>query len=170
MTNIPRIWLTTDTHFNHEKLIEWGRPIDFESRIYGGLSHAMNNVGDVLVHLGDLAVGKDGQAILLLQTATRLAPITLVRGNHDQKSTTWYLRRGIHLVCDELVLTVNKKRVLLTHIPKPRRAGIDHNIHGHTHGNAHRAHEMRDFYESGYHIELALEHNGYKPWLLSNLV
>jgi len=31
-----KIYITTDTHFGHKKLIEWGRPEDFEDKIVNG--------------------------------------------------------------------------------------------------------------------------------------
>lgn len=168
MTDQPHIWLTTDTHFNHAKLVEWGRPSDFEEKILRGL--AQIKTGDMLIHLGDLAIGQDTEAIKRLQEATGLVPIILIRGNHDNKSRTWYQRYGLLLLAGEIMLRVNGKNVLLTHIPQPRREGIDHNVHGHTHGNGHRFKEIADIYEDGYHIELALETSGYQPWRLDRIV
>lgn len=164
----PRIWLTTDTHFNHAKLVEFGRPRDFADRTLRAL-HASCGTGDTLIHLGDLAIGKDAEAIEKLREAVHGRPIILIRGNHDNKSTTWYLRHGIAIVCDEMTMRVNGRTVLLTHMPQPRRSGVDINIHGHTHGNAHREHESAGIYEDGYHVEIALENNAYQPWLLMAL-
>lgn len=171
MTNepTPRIWLTTDTHFNHAKLKEWGRPDDYEEKTLAAIAREMTSL-DTLIHLGDLAIGNDAYAIARLRDAARGRPIILVRGNHDKKSTAWYLRHGLAMVCDELVVKVNGMTVLLTHIPQPRRAGIDHNVHGHTHGNTHRDKDVEGIYEIGYHVELALEKSNYQPWRLDTLL
>jgi len=52
------IWVTTDTHLNHTKLIEYGRPENFEDKIKKGL---VNNIkkDDLLIHLGDVCIGDD---------------------------------------------------------------------------------------------------------------
>lgn len=165
----PHIWITTDTHLNHAKLIEWGRPADFEERTLRALAQNLK-IGDTLIHMGDLAIGQDAEAIKRLQEATGYVPIILVRGNHDNKSRTWYQRNGILLMAQEITLRVNGKNVLLTHVPQPRRANIDFNVHGHTHGNGHRFKDVAEIYENGYHIELALENNDYQPWRLDRIV
>lgn len=169
MEKQPHTWLTTDTHLNHTKLVEWGRPADFEEKTLRGLAQNLK-MGDTLIHMGDLAIGRDIEAIKRLQEAAGYIPIVLVRGNHDNKSRTWYQRSGILLVVDELVLKVNGLTCLLSHVPRPRRAGIDRNIHGHTHGNGHRFTDVESFYEAGYHVELALENSNYQPWRLDRVV
>ena len=53
-----RIWLTTDTHFGHQRMIEFGRPQDFEVKIGKAISEVVKPE-DVLIHLGDFCIGKD---------------------------------------------------------------------------------------------------------------
>lgn len=60
-----KIWITTDTHFGHDMLIQYGRPTDFSERIFKGLEQV--SPGDMLIHLGDFCIGKDeemAQAVL----------------------------------------------------------------------------------------------------------
>ena len=53
-----KIWLVSDTHFNHQKLVEWNTRKDgFEQEILKNLS--VIEEGDVLIHTGDFAMGKD---------------------------------------------------------------------------------------------------------------
>ena len=125
-----KIWVTTDTHFGHEKLSEDGlRPQGFSEKIIKALGMALNP-SDVLIHLGDVAFKEE------VLWHERLSHIDckrwLISGNHDKRSLTWYLEHGWHWVGDSMSLTVFGKRILLSH--KPRAIGdYDLNIHGHFH-------------------------------------
>lgn len=164
-----RTLILSDSHFGHTKLTTLGRPVDFTDRIISGL-YQMYQTGDQIIHLGDFCIGHDADWHRLVLEGLPAAKMTLIRGNHDHKSYNWYIEHGWNVVCEEMVMLVNGKRVLLTHHPLPKRDGIDHNIHGHTHGNTHRAAEYIDFYDPAYHIEVAPETSRYKPLLLSGLV
>lgn len=160
-----KIWLIADTHFGHEKLIEWGRPEDFEERLILGLSCIGKD--DVLIHLGDFCIGEDDlnhkQFMLALPDCKKI----LIRGNHDNKSDTWYYNHGWDFVSEFFINTFFGKRFCFSHIPDPPMAGVNYNIHGHTHGNAHRDIDVRDYYNKDYHIEIAPELTNYQPVLLT---
>ena len=52
------IYLISDTHFNHEAIIDYcGRPKDYEEK----MRWSMLDIGrkNVLLHLGDVALGKE---------------------------------------------------------------------------------------------------------------
>lgn len=163
-------FLTTDTHFNHVRL--WRdfreRPENFEELIHN--SHIQLPRDCILIHLGDIGMGKDDLAHEKWNKATgHIKRRILVRGNHDNKSDSWYYERGWSFVCSAFTFRVFGKKILFTHIPKDKKyfEGVDVNIHGHTHGNTHRDIDVKDIYNPKYHLEIALEHTSYKPVLLS---
>lgn len=153
--------MTTDTHFGHKKLIQYGRPENFEQKIFKGLAQLKDEC--VILHLGDFAIGNDEAAANQYYETLQGKYKILVRGNHDKKSNSWYLEHGFDFVCQEFVDKYFGKKILFKHIPAPRREGIDFQIHGHTHGDVHRDTEVRDFYDPTYHLELALEKTNYQP-------
>ena len=54
-----RIWIITDTHFNHDKMpLYCGRPVGFEEIIIKNLVRLIRPI-DILIHLGDFCIGKD---------------------------------------------------------------------------------------------------------------
>jgi len=56
---MKKIWIISDTHFNHEKLKTMGngRPDNYEELIMKGLKVIKS--GDTIIHLGDFCIGKD---------------------------------------------------------------------------------------------------------------
>ncbi len=158
-----KIYLTTDTHFGHDKLIEWGRPQDFENQLWKGFEVIQQE--DMLIHLGDFCIGNDERHHNEFMERVKGTKI-FVRGNHDNKSDTWLYSHGWDFVCREFKNKYMGKHLTFTHIPIPKNE-TDHNVHGHTHGNVHRDFEVRDFYDKEFHIELAPEINNYKPVLLT---
>lgn len=164
-----KIWVTSDTHFGHAKLIEWGRDANFN---FLELTHhrKMVDADDYLIHLGDFCIGNDEKHHDVWFENIRTPNRILVRGNHDHKSNGWYLAHGWSAVADQLVLRLFGKQVLFSHIPVDPKLWpvIDYNVHGHTHGNLHRDFEVRDFYDKDFHREVAMELTKYKPILVTD--
>ena len=164
------IWLITDTHFNHSKIIEYQhRPVNFEKLIIKGLSMLKPN--DILIHLGDICLGHDEEVNnnLMLLTS-HLHSRILVIGNHDNKSNTWYFRHGWDFVCKSFSAKYFGKNILFSHHPQDPESKYNINIHGHSHGNLHRADEYCNFWNPDYHKEFCLEHNNYQPILLKTFL
>ncbi len=44
-----KIWLISDTHFGHRKMITYGRPEDFESQIINNINRYVGE-NDILIH------------------------------------------------------------------------------------------------------------------------
>lgn len=166
-----KYWIITDTHFNHKNIIEWTqRPQNFEAQILNGLMMLGKN--DVLIHLGDVCVGKDS-----LAHKTFIQPLDckkiLCRGNHDRKSTSWYIKHGWDFVCDKFSMKYGGRDLVFSHIPvPPSMSREDYNIHGHFHNNDHRSTEpeIAAIYDESFHHLMALEIDGYHPVSLSWLV
>ena len=164
------IYLTTDTHFNHDKLWQTfkERPENFEMLI--SQSHKKLPEDCTLIHLGDVGMGQDTLAHEKWNQATNhVKRKILVRGNHDGKSDSWYYDNGWDFVCSIFIISLFGERILFSHIPKENShyQNTTRNLHGHTHGNTHRDEDVRDIYDTSYHIEIALEHSDYRPILLT---
>jgi calcineurin-like phosphoesterase family protein len=134
-----KIWIITDTHFGHNKMIEFcGRPEGFEDLILSNIHRLVQN-GDIIIHLGDFCIGSDEKWHQKFLTIANCKTI-LVRGNHDHKSDSWYIRQGWDMVCETFSNTYFGKNILFSHKPQADN-GYDINIHGHFHNSGHHLHE-----------------------------
>lgn len=163
--DIMKIWLTTDTHFGHDMLIQYGRPADFTEQIFKKLE--VIEVGDMLIHLGDFCIGKDEEWTERYFKQLQGVKHILVRGNHDCKSNSWYLDHGWPMVCNSFSFEMFGKNIMFSHYPIAWDGYYDVNIHGHFHDTDHRRFEPQ-FTKilNGYHKLLALEKTNYQPVLL----
>ena len=163
------IYIISDTHFNHtDQMIAYcGRPEDYNERLWNSLK--IINDDDILIHLGDICIGKDSYVHNKLQEF-KFGKI-LVRGNHDRKTNTWYLNNGWDFVCEEFKDTLFGKNILFSHKPKPWDGEYNINIHGHFHNSDYRRNEPELFkIVNGYHKLFALEYNDYKPIKLDKFI
>lgn len=156
--NIPsRTFVTSDSHLGHSNILKHTRrPADADERILSNWRRLIQPQ-DMVIHLGDVCWGK-----YKLEEALPYLPghKILVRGNHDGKSTSYYLRCGFSGVFDALILN----RIYLTHRPSPTLPeGCDVNIHGHLHNSVPVDHKEYP------HCQLySLEYENYEPRLLEN--
>lgn len=150
-----KIYIISDTHFNHKNIIQLaGRPENFESIIKDNLLV----VKDILIHLGDISFGSDKEYSNWFKN-TLSCRTFLIKGNHDKKSTEWYLENGWDWVGERMDITYKGKKLCFTH--EPIEYNGDYNIHGHLH-------EKEGI--GGNHILISLEKNNYKPYLLEKLL
>jgi len=153
----PVTWLITDTHFNHDRMVGFGRPPDYESRLVANLRNVVSEQ-DVLIHLGDVILYNPNQIGLFLGRVPGRK--ILVRGNHDKKSNSWFMRNGFDFVADMIVLG----EVIYSHSPVQHFPdGVRWNVHGHFHDNDHRHEESAGWYDPVRHLKLAVEDTDYKP-------
>ena len=118
-----RYFLLPDTHLGHHKMLEIGRPADYEARILTTLIRTVKS-GDVLIHLGDVALGWSFEKV---ENFFKIpGHKILVRGNHDKHwSNTKWLK-----IFDAVVDGIVIKDVLFTHVA----TYTDYlNIHAHSH-------------------------------------
>ena len=160
-----KIWITTDTHFGHTALIEYGRIPDFESKIKKNLKNLVKPE-DLLIHLGDVCIGNDVENSNWFKRELGCKTY-LIRGNHDRKSFNWYFNNGWDVVCDRLDFEMFGKKMCFSHLPVAWDGYFDINYHGHFHDTDHRRLEP-DFNKMlcGYNKLIALESNNYTPELL----
>ena len=168
-------WLVSDTHFNHTQLEAWGgRSGSWQEQLLTGLRSIPS--GDTLIHLGDICIGDDAHVHELINASLSRGfgddvTTVLVRGNHDTKSMNWYTEHGWDFVCDGFHLEYMGETLLLTHRPMhPDMWRFTHNIHGHTHGNLHRAEEYHEWYSNDFHVDISPEVVGYQPVNLNSLL
>jgi len=167
------IYITTDTHFGHKKMIEYcGRPKNFEEIIKKNLKNTLNK-DDLLIHLGDVCIGNDKENNLWFETLN--CKTCLIRGNHDNKGIGWYLKNGWGFVTDRLDYNIFGKRIALSHYPlNSENDNFDINIHGHFHDTLPSLLKERNKEESNIltkkHKLLALEYTNYKPVRLEKLI
>lgn len=169
-----RIFILTDSHFGHRKLIEIGeRPKDFEKRIIRNLRMLIRDE-DIVIHLGDFSMANSVDDVRWhreFMAACGNARKYLIKGNYDNHSDSWYMDHGWDLVARGMVMKVNGRYVFVSHKPMRKVLNVNYNLHGHTHGNIHRDDESKEFYDPAYHIEVAMEHKPlYEPRLLKNLI
>lgn len=160
-------WIISDTHFNHTKLEEWGgRSGDWQERLWKSIQAIPQ--GDILIHLGDICIGNDEEVHYLLNRF----PIkkVLVKGNHDNKSSNWYLNHGWDFVCDGLDLLYRGHYLFLSHRPTPPMFHYTMNLHGHTHGNLHRSEEYVAYHDPDYHKDFSPEIVGYQAIRLDSFL
>jgi len=174
---MSKIWITTDTHFGHANMVAYcGRPVDFSERILANLHFLQPE--DTLIHLGDICIG--GDAYWHEKLSGIHCRKILVKGNHDNKSNSWYLSHGWDFVCNSFTLTISGKKVVFSHQPQCL-ADNDFNIHGHFHNQLNRLkrrewvvadEEKRNHYNlktlTINHINISLEGTKYQPVLLTN--
>jgi len=164
-----KIYCTSDTHFGHDRLIQFGRPEGFTEL---ELNRLRKLEGDLLIHCGDFCIGNDEVWMeQFREAASGFKKIVLVRGNHDGKSDFWYMARGFDMVVQSMSLKMFGKHILFTHIPAGKTSLLaghhepyDFNVHGHLHGNTHREdHRTAADYDPAFHKDLAPELHNYSP-------
>ncbi len=159
------IYLITDTHFNHKKILEYeDRPIDYEEKIFKGLKRIPKNA--MLIHLGDVSLGNDAKMMEKYIAPLQCKKI-LVLGNHDKKSIDWYLERGFDAVCYRMILKAFGYEILFSHIPRPDN-GYDLNIHGHCHSKERKIEFEPTMNDK--QLLLAIENTNYLPVKLETFI
>ena len=131
--------IISDTHFFHKAIIEFcDRPLNHEQLMFDSMMQIAPD--DVLLHLGDICMGKDEYI-----HETYIKPLKcrkwLIKGNHDHKSNTWYLHHGWDFVADVVKDKMFGKKILFSHVPQYWDGWYEVNIHGHFHNTDHRRNE-----------------------------
>lgn len=148
--NNERIWLISDTHFNHYNIIQYcKRPYTSCEEMNEDLITRWNSVvkpHDIVYHLGDFSMIRhsDESYNNVKNIVSKLnGDIYLILGNHDRSYSsnllTWY-DLGFKKVYDSPIIVLDK--YILSHEPIMGKNGIDlqyhpqlKNIHGHIHNN-----------------------------------
>jgi calcineurin-like phosphoesterase family protein len=157
-----KIWLITDTHYGHQNIKKYcGRPDNFEELIIENLKKMVSG-DDMLIHLGDVYMGKEGEKWLERQAAEILAVQYLVLGNHDKASKTKYLH-WFDGVFDSLSINGT---YLSHHGVATLPSDCRNQVYGHHHNSVLPENVAK--WENSY--RLSVEHEEYKPVLLDTIV
>ena len=137
------IWITSDTHFCHDNIIQYcGRPFANSELMNECLIDNWNSVvkpGDKVYHLGDVALGVNHRNELPRIMAKLHGSKRLIVGNHDD--IPW-LSKGGWFQKVMLWRVFTEWNLLLTHVPIHESSiheriivagGI--NVHGHIHNH-----------------------------------
>jgi len=159
-----KLWLISDTHFGHSNIIRYQqRPTNHEVIMLSEWIRALDEEDDIL-HLGDVALGKGGNAYRWLDVIERLPGTKfLILGNHDKKASV-YERVGFTVIPE-----FTHRHIRFTHKPEQDPTGWSINIHGHTHGNAWRPEHDGVMYEDKTYINMSVEVRDFKPVRLGNV-
>lgn len=158
------IFVTADTHWGHQRICEFSakhgdklRPWDSASDMDEEMIQLWNETvspKDEVIHLGDVAIDKQGVKTMRLLHGRKL----LIKGNHDRLPLNVYTPYFY-----DIMGTFSYNKFVLTHIPvsdhqKYRYRG---NIHGHLHSES----LLDPWYQC-----VSVEQTGYKPILLDEVL
>lgn len=171
-------WVTADSHFGHEKIIEYcSRPYKCAGQMDEDLIRRWNNrvkPDDLVYHLGDVGYAKGTQEIKTEDTylGRMIARLNgkkiLILGNHD-KSAARMMEFGFDFACEEMVITAVQRRLRLVHRPQlVAGPGIDYVLHGHIHNStpeerAKHVHKGEIVSIPSFNINLSVEMTNYEP-------
>jgi calcineurin-like phosphoesterase family protein len=174
-----KIWIISDTHFNHSKLVEYEqRPANFTEIIIRNWNKDVAQ-DDMVVHLGDVILGHDSSLDTILSRLQGRK--ILVRGNHDHKPNAWYIAKGFDFVCDSFIY----KKMGFSHAPLtplPNQLFENHdkqielNIHGHFHRGEHRGEHPDKYFDIEYYkahkekYHLIQIEDTLRPYLLDHIL
>lgn len=167
------IWFTSDTHFNHENIIQHSK------RPFRDLEHMTEELvsrwnacvapGDTIYHLGDFALswGKKHAEIIDSLLARLNGNKWLIVGNHDRKEVVGNSRWAGVAHYHELKLNLggeHKQRIVMCHYPlrswnqMHRGAWM---LHGHCHGSLQGA--------QGKILDVGVDVHDFKPISLESV-
>lgn len=188
-TNKTRYWITSDTHFGHEAIIDFcDRPFKTVEEMDEALIKNWNDrvgVNDFVLHLGDFAF------VRKLQDFDKYfyplnGRIILVRGNHDRYTKKMQERYNIFYEyhhSGQYQFKLNKQKYFLNHYPM---ISWDKSFHGAVHffGHVHSQNgftfnsdvdqdhpdRMRPFLCQANSYDCGVDNNNYQPILLEDAV
>lgn len=159
-------YLTADTHFGHRRLVDWGRPEDFNEQIVKNWNKTIKAT-DTILHLGDLTMTSFEETEKYVRGFNGIKYMIL--GNHDSRSANWYRKLGFEVLPEIFWKYQDKygkwRSLLFTHIPVPDLPTDWINIHGHLHGNGHR--EKPEF---GNYVDVGVDNWGFAPVKLNRIL
>ena len=165
------IFFTSDTHFNHEKNIEYNkRPFQSIEEHDSALIERWNSVvgeNDVVYHLGDFVFG--GSAVWHDIRSRLNGKIHLVLGNHDRKNFRKNFSNMFESVSEMCTHVIGDRTVIMCHYPLLCFKGSDNRfviqLYGHVHSGPkcttddlpRLEHCFRNQYDVG------VDNNDYRP-------
>lgn len=165
-----RIWVWSDTHFEHHNIIEYdNRPFVNVDDMSGQMIRAYNNLvrpTDVCIWGGDVAFTGKEKTTKLVNKCNGYK--ILVVGNHDfnKKKLCVGGFDEIHLIYE---MEFNGHKLVFTHFPFWNLPEPYINIHGHLHGGNHHPREMTEENKHRF-IDIGVKCLGYMPHRLKDVL
>lgn len=127
-------WYISDTHFNHNKIIEYcNRPFSNVEQMNETMIKRWNSVvrkDDIVYHLGDFGFGNKEEITDIVKKLN--GKIFLIKGNHCIHNNQWYRDCGFVEVYDCPIII--KDFLVLSHEPLPFVMNqVYVNLFGHVH-------------------------------------
>ena len=139
--NNEKVFLTSDTHFSHNKIIEFcKRPFSSVEEMDNTLINNWNKVvpkDGIVFHLGDFCFKGSQRWKQLFEQLN--GKIILIKGNHDERMQDSILNNFLH-VTYQMRVQYKGKWIYLNHYPfacysETYRPDKTYQFHGHTHLN-----------------------------------
>jgi calcineurin-like phosphoesterase family protein len=161
---IMALFLTSDLHFGHSRVLEFTGPDGQRIRPFDSLEEMHDTIIDnynKLVHpkdtcyiLGDVAIPRSGLKYLSQMNGRKV----LIHGNHDTYKTQDYLK-----YFDQIRGVGYKDRLFFTHIPVHPETFETGSIRGNVHGHLHINRVMDGDSIDRRYFNTCLEVNEFKP-------
>lgn len=162
MKGMKRVFITSDHHFGHKKVIEYeNRPFQDVEEMDRFMIEKWNKTvkkEDLVLHLGDFSFYNKEKT---KEIVTKLnGTIEILVGNHDRgRSETWLKEVGFSAVHRFPIMKAH--RFWLSHEPMPMHKDLPYiNIHGHSHSHS---------VEDGLHENICVEQTDYHPIRLDSI-
>lgn len=160
------IWITTDTHFNHPKILEYEeRPNNYQELIIKNWKKYISK-DDIIIHLWDVIFDRQSELTNILQD---LPWYKVLRWNHDKNTIEWYINKWFNFVCDRFDFKFRNKNIIFTHIPILVEWDNTYNIHWHLHTKSHHL-DIQKWLSIDKNILISIENLKYKPIRLDILI
>ena len=174
MDKIMTIWFSSDHHFHHKNIIEYGdRPFKHVDEMKDFIIETHNayvKPSDHWYCLGDVTMERDNQGRGLWILDKMHGHKRLIMGNHDHYHVKHYM---IHF--EKVMAMQRMDKLWFTHVPvHPNSLGsVDANVHGHIHQNpsyppVERVDE-KGVRRKQFYINISVEATNYKPVSLEEL-
>jgi len=153
-------FFTADTHWFHDRMLEFGRPFSSVHEMNETMIYNWNNVvtkSDIVYHLGDFAFTPKDELERLVKRLN--GQIHWIFGNHDQNRKSTMKAEGFVWKGFYKEVKVDKQNIILFHYPlatwnKMHRGSIQ--LHGHCHGKLNQP--------VGYlRMDVGVDCNGFAP-------
>lgn len=133
------IFFTSDTHFNHQKILLFRKQFSCLEEMNELMIQNWNSKvkrGDQVYHLGDVALGRPIEAATILRRLN--GEIFLVRGNHEKVAEHKSCRKRFAWIKDYHRVKVGEQKIYLLHYSMRTWNCMHHgswHLFGHSHGN-----------------------------------
>lgn len=108
--------IISDTHFLHAREVACGeRKSWYEFKIENNWRRLVKDT-DTIIHIWDVCCGQDNNVHEIFIKQLPGFKI-LVKGNHDNKSDSWYIDHGRDMVVQSMIIKRHGKEILFQHIP-----------------------------------------------------